>query len=56
MRWKDVRKEQNITVEDENVMEIEHELIWTIVSIREEQAFHKPIAKAFYVSLIAMLL
>ncbi len=36
-RWKDVRKELNITPEEENVIELEKDLIRTMVAIREEQ-------------------
>jgi len=36
-RWKDVRKELNITQEEENVIELEKDLIRTMVAIREEQ-------------------
>ena len=35
--WKEVRKELELTAEDERIIELEKELIRTIVSIREEQ-------------------
>ena len=35
--WKDVRKELNITAEEENVIELEKDLLRTMVAIREEQ-------------------
>ena len=35
--WKDVRKELSITPEEENIIELEKDLLRTMVSIREEQ-------------------
>ncbi len=35
--WKDVRKELNITPEEEVVIELEKDLLRTMVAIREEQ-------------------
>lgn len=35
--WKQYRKELNISVEEENIIEIEKELLRTLVTIREEQ-------------------
>ena len=35
--WKEFRKELNISAEDEAIIELEKELIRTMVSIREEQ-------------------
>ena len=35
--WKDVRKELNITSEDEYLIELEKDLIRTMVKLREEQ-------------------
>lgn len=35
--WKEVRKELNLTVEDENIIELEKELIRAMVKIREEE-------------------
>ena len=35
--WKDVRKELNITPEEENIIELEKDLLRTMVAIREEQ-------------------
>ena len=36
-KWKDLRKELDITPEEENVIELEKELIRAMVTIREEQ-------------------
>ena len=36
-KWKDLRKELDITPEEENVKELEKELIRAMVTIREEQ-------------------
>ena len=35
--WKEVRKELNLTEEDESIIELEKELIRTMVKIREEE-------------------
>ena len=35
--WKDVRSELNITLEEENIIELEKDLLRTMVTIREEQ-------------------
>ena len=35
--WKDVRKNLKITPEEENVIELEKDLLRTMVSLREEQ-------------------
>jgi len=35
--WKDVRKELSITPGEENIIELEKDLLRTMVSIREEQ-------------------
>ena len=35
--WKEVRKELNLTEEDENIIELEKELIRAMVKIREEE-------------------
>ncbi len=35
--WKEFRKELNLSEEDERIIELEKELIKTMVSIREEQ-------------------
>ena len=35
--WKNVRKELNITPEEENVIELEKDLLRTMVTLREEQ-------------------
>ncbi|MBR6147558.1 MAG: helix-turn-helix domain-containing protein [Lachnospiraceae bacterium] len=35
--WKDVRKELSITPEEENIIELEKDLLRTMVSIREKQ-------------------
>lgn len=35
--WKEFRKELNLSEEDERIIELEKELIRTMVSIREEQ-------------------
>ncbi len=37
--WKNVRKELNISPEDENVIELEKDLIRTMIKLREEQGF-----------------
>lgn len=35
--WKEIRSELVLTEEEENIIELEKELIYTMVSIREEQ-------------------
>ncbi len=35
--WKELRKELNLTPEEENIIELEKQLIKAMVSIREEQ-------------------
>lgn len=35
--WKDLRKELNISEEDERIIELEKELILTLVKLREEK-------------------
>ena len=35
--WREVRKELNVSAEDENIIELEKELLRTLIRIREEE-------------------